>query len=254
MKSLLSIEDLSRSFGGLRALNGVSFQVETGQIAALIGPNGAGKTTLFNVVTGADMPTEGRIRFMGQDIAGRGPDRICSLGIARTFQNIRLFRNLSVLDNARIGCHAWTWSALFGALLRPPSTRDEEARILDQAREALDFVGLADQEASVASALPYGHQRRLEIARALASRPKLMLLDEPAAGMGPTETDELMDLIEQVRKRGITIFLIEHDMKLVMRISDQIVVLDHGEKIAEGEPDRVKSQKAVIEAYLGSTK
>ena len=247
---ILVVDKLSRSFGGLKAVNGFSFDVRRRSITSLIGPNGAGKTTAFNAVTGVIPPTSGSVRFQGQELAGRRPDQICRLGIARTFQNIRLFDDQSVLDNVMVGLHRRLKAGLLGGLLRFPAA-PEEAEARAAAAHYLDFVGLLPRLADEAGSLAYGERRRLEIARALASEPELLLLDEPAAGMNPQETVELVELIRRIQAAGITVFLIEHDMKLVMEISDTIYVLDHGEEIARGDPASVRSNEQVIKAYLG---
>lgn len=249
--SLLRMENVSLSFGGLLAVDGVSFEVQQGQIMSLIGPNGAGKSTIFNLITGIYRPSQGRILFSDVDITNMKDHRITGLGISRTFQNIRLFGSLSVFDNVRIGCHSKGKSRLTGALFRNRSVLREEKELKDKAHEILSFMNLLEKKDELALNLAYGEQRRLEIARALASEPRLILLDEPAAGMNPREKEDLVQIIKKIRDTNVTIFLVEHDMKFVMGLSDYVTVLDYGRKIAAGTPEEVRSNPEVITAYLG---
>jgi len=253
MAGVYEAQNITKAFGGLVAVDDVSFEIPEGSIVSIIGPNGAGKTTFFNILTGLYKPTSGRLIFDGRNITTKRPDQITALGVARTFQNIRLFGTMTATENVMVGQHARMKAGLFGSIIRPPWVNKEEDAVTEKAHELLEYVGLHSRLHDLISVeLSYGDQRRIEVARALASNPKLLLLDEPTAGMNPNESERFREFMQMVRDdRGLTILLIEHDMKVVMGVSERITVLDHGEKVAEGEPQEVRENPRVIEAYLG---
>lgn len=248
---ILTIDAVSRAFGGVQALSDITFSIKTGSITGLIGPNGAGKTTLFNLITGMFPPDGGTIRFNGESIANTRIHELVRIGIARTFQNVELFQSMTVLENVLVGLHTRTRCGMIASVLRPPRVGREEKQAWQKAMELLDFVGLSGYANRYSGDLPFGYQRLLELARALAAEPKLLLLDEPAAGSNMSESGQLGELIHQIRSQGVSVLLVEHDMNLTMTVSDEIVVLDQGRKIAEGTPREIQADEAVMAAYLG---
>ena len=249
--TLIKAEKLTKCFGGITAVSELDFTIESGGIVSIIGPNGAGKTTLFNLLTGVYTPTSGRILFEGVDVTGRSSHQLAAVGISRTFQNVQSFMNMSALENVMVGCHLHSNRRFIDALLQLPSIRRTNSESRNIAIELMEYVGLKPYVTAQADQLPYGALKRLEIARALATRPRVLMLDEPAAGLNPNETQEIDDLIQNIAGQGITVMLVEHDMKLVMGISDRIIVLDHGKWLAEGSADEIRHNQDVVAAYLG---
>lgn len=250
--SLLEVQNLSIQFGNVKAVDDVSFKVEKGIVYSVIGPNGAGKTTLFNLITGVYKPTSGKIFFNGQEIQGKNPTTLALQGMARTFQNLQVWMNMSALDNVMVGAHQHLKTGMIRALLRPPSLRRQEQELRDRAAELMEYVGLKDYISARADSMPYGALKRLEIARAMAMKPHLLFLDEPAAGLNPKETIEVDRLVRKIADTGVTIVLVEHDMKMVMNLSDRLLVLNYGKKLAEGTGPEIRKNPDVIAAYLGS--
>jgi branched-chain amino acid transport system ATP-binding protein len=250
--ALLQIRSIDKRFGGVQALVDISFEVQAGMIMGLIGPNGAGKTTLFNVITGAYLPDGGSIHFQDRSLNGRASHEIVRLGVARTFQNVALFESMTVLENVMVGGHVQGGAGFWGAVLRLPHVRGEETRICAKALELLEFVGLKEKADTISADLPFGRQRMVEVARALAARPKILLLDEPAAGLNAVETHQLGELLSKIREMGVTLILVEHDMSLTMKVCDRIVVLDQGRLLAQGTPREIQADPAVMAAYLGT--